>query len=74
MHPDTLVLKKERPIKGSPYAEYFADPTKLGMPGNTNPDQRLPGKELVVTLARGRRRPGRAPHRAQEGNPCLRPS
>ena len=53
MHPDTLVLEKERSIKDSPYAEYFADPTKLGMPGNTNPDQRLPGKELVVTLRAG---------------------
>jgi hypothetical protein len=53
MHPDTLVLKKERPIKDSPYAEYFADPTKIGMPGNTNPDQRLPGKEMVVTLRAG---------------------
>ena len=53
MHPDTLVLKKERSIKGTTYAEYFADPTKLGMPGNTNPDQRLPGKEMVVTLRAG---------------------
>ena len=53
MHPDTLVLKKERPIKGSPYADYFTDPSQFGISGNQKPDQRLPGKELVVTLRAG---------------------
>jgi len=53
LHPDTLVLKKDRPITGSPYADYFASGTRMGVAGSQNPDKRLPGKELVVTLRQG---------------------
>ena len=53
MHPDTLVLKKERPIDGPGYAKYFANPDMFGISGNQKPDQRLPGKEMVVTLRAG---------------------
>lgn len=50
LHPDTLVLKKERRVTGTPYADYFASSTKMGIVGTENPDDRLPGKDLVVTL------------------------
>lgn len=53
MHPDTLVLKKERPVRGSLYADYFADPSRMGISGQQRPDARLPGKALVVTLREG---------------------
>lgn len=53
LHPDTLVLKKDRPIEGSPYATYFANPAQLGIAGTQNPDSRLPGKALVVTVRLG---------------------
>ncbi len=48
-HPDTLVLLKP-PLAGSAYDDYFADPEKIGVRGSTNPDSRLPGKELVLGL------------------------
>lgn len=53
LHPDTLVLKKGRPIAGSPYAGYFSSPTEMGIAGTQNPDPRLPGKALVVTVREG---------------------
>ena len=53
MHPDTLVLKKEKRVQGSPYADYFADPSRMGISGQQQPDARLPGKALVVTLREG---------------------
>ena len=53
-HPDTLVLVK-RPLTGSPYDDYFADPRRIGVRGSTNPDPRLPGKELVLGLERNGR-------------------
>lgn len=53
-HPDTLVLAKP-PLSGSPYDDYFADPRRIGVRGSTNPDPRLPGKELVLGLERNGR-------------------
>lgn len=53
LHPDTLVLKKNKPVKGTPYADYFSDPKQLGIGDTQNPDKRLPGKALVVTLREG---------------------
>lgn len=53
-HPDTLVLSKP-PLSGSPYDDYFADPKRIGVRGSTNPDPRLPGKELVIGLERNGR-------------------
>lgn len=50
LHPQTLVLKKDRPVTGTPYASYFNDPKRMGIAGTQNPDSRLPGKALVVTL------------------------
>ena len=48
-HPDTLVLMKP-PLAGSPYKDYFVDAERIGVRGSTNPDRRLPGKELVIGL------------------------
>lgn len=48
-HPDTLVLVKPS-LTGSPYDDYFADPARIGVRGSTNPDPRLPGKELVIGI------------------------
>lgn len=53
-HPGTLVLAKP-PLSGSPYDDYFADPTRIGVRGSINPDPRLPGKELVIGLERNGR-------------------
>lgn len=53
-HPDTLVLVKPA-LAGSPYDDYFADPERIGVRGSTNPDPRLPGKELVIGLERNGR-------------------
>jgi uncharacterized protein DUF3179 len=48
-YPETLVLVKPA-LAGSPYEDYFADPDRIGVRGSTNPDPRLPGKELVIGL------------------------
>lgn len=48
-HPDTLVLVKPR-LSGSAYERYFDDPRMIGVRGSSNPDSRLPGKELVLGL------------------------
>ena len=56
LHPDTLVLKKaarERKEKGSFYADYHANPGMMGINDTQNPDSRLPGKSLVVTVRDG---------------------
>lgn len=50
-YPQTLVLSKP-PLSGSAYDDYFADPERIGVRGSTNPDPRLPGKELVIGLER----------------------
>jgi len=53
MHPDTLVLRKEGPSRGTVYADYHSDPDRMGIADTRNPDSRLPGKALVVTLREG---------------------
>lgn len=53
MHPDTLVLKKDPAIDDTLYGRYQSD-SRLGLAGTRNPDPRLPGKSLVVTLQEGR--------------------
>lgn len=52
-HPDTLVLVKP-PLSGSVYADYHHDPKKIGVLGSRNPDDRLPGKEVVYGLLHGK--------------------
>lgn len=49
-HPNTLVLEKEAESRQpqSVYASYFSDPQAFGVLGTGNPDERLPGKELVL--------------------------
>jgi hypothetical protein len=53
MHPQTLVLKKDTPSRGTVYADYHSDPDMMGIGDTRNPDTRLPGKALVVTLREG---------------------
>ena len=53
-HPDTLLLVSESGPRGSPYANYFSDPDKLGVLGTRNPDPRLPGKTWVWGIAEGK--------------------
>src|SRR5437899_6362528 len=48
-HPDTFVLVKPA-LTGSAYEDYFADAEGIGVRGSTNPDPRLPGKELVIGI------------------------
>lgn len=50
-HPDTLVLQKP-PLDGTPYAGYYESTERLGR-GRENPDDRLPGKTLVVGVQAG---------------------
>ncbi len=48
MHPDTMVLKPDKRSRGgSPYAGYNKSET-MGVLGTKNPDDRLPGKTLVL--------------------------
>lgn len=53
LHPDTLVLLKGRKISGSGYAEYDKDAKMFGLSGLQNPDERLPGKAMVISLRDG---------------------
>lgn len=53
LHPDTLVLKKNREVQDTRYADYHSDPRQMGIADTQNPDSRLPGKSLVVTVRRG---------------------
>jgi len=50
LHPGTLVLKKDPRVRGTLYTDYHSNPQQLGIAGARNPDSRLPGKALVVTL------------------------
>ncbi len=47
LHPDTLVLRKPGPLRGSSYDGYFQDPSKRGLFG-TRGDERLGGKDKIV--------------------------
>ena len=53
LHPDTLVLLKGRNINSSGYAGYNKDPKMFGLSGLQDPDKRVPGKSLVVSLRDG---------------------
>lgn len=54
LHPDTLVLKPGvNSRNGSPYAGYFRDDARMGIFGTENPDDRLPGKTLVMGIEHG---------------------
>lgn len=53
LHPDTLVLRQAGPNGGTVFADYHASPEQMGIVGTHNPDSRLPGKTLVVTLRDG---------------------
>jgi len=52
LHPDTLVLRKPVNIRGTNYADYFADPSRRGLYG-THGDRRLDGKILVIGVHAG---------------------
>jgi hypothetical protein len=47
LHPGTLVLEKP-PLEGSPYESYYSSEERYGAFGSNNPDDRLPGKELII--------------------------
>lgn len=47
LHPQTMVLRKPGPTRGSPYADYFQDRSKRGLFG-TEGDRRLGGKDKIV--------------------------
>ena len=50
-YPNTLVLRKEageRDQRQSVYADYFSNEGALGIFGTPNPDERYPGKKLVL--------------------------
>ncbi len=52
LHPDTLVLQKPGPLRGSNYEGYFRDPSKRGLSG-TRGDERVGGKEKVIGVHEG---------------------
>lgn len=52
LHPDTLVLRKPKGLRGSRYDDYFADPNRRGLFG-TRGDSRLKGKTLVLGIHSG---------------------
>ncbi len=53
LHPNTLILKKERNLGRTIYADYFSSPKQYGITGEQDPDKRLPGKDLVISLRNG---------------------
>lgn len=53
-HPDTLLLRASPGPRRSAYADYFADPSRLGVLNTKNPDERLQGKSWVWGLADGK--------------------
>ena len=52
LHPDTLVLQKPGPVRGSNYEGYFRDPAKRGLSG-TRGDERLGGKDMILGVHEG---------------------
>lgn len=46
-HPDTRVLAKDAPVKGSVYQSYHSDPERFGITRAKRAISRLPGKALV---------------------------
>jgi hypothetical protein len=53
LHPDTLVLEKTDGPTPNAYADYSSDPSKLGIFGTKNADDRLGGKDWVLGLSVG---------------------
>ena len=53
LHPDTLVLEKDKEITESRYTKYAKDKTRFGISGNQDPDKRLDGKTMIVSLRDG---------------------
>jgi len=49
LHPQTVVLRKPGPARGSVYTDYFQDASKRGLFG-TEGDRRLGGKEKIVGI------------------------
>lgn len=52
-HPDTRVLRKETPVRGSRYEAYARDPSRFGIFRSARAVRKLPGKSLVYGIARG---------------------
>lgn len=49
LYPDSRVLRKRGEFR-TPYADYNRSPSKLGILGRRNPDERLPGKERILGI------------------------
>lgn len=47
LHPDTLVLRKPRRVRGSAYEDYFSDPSRRGLNGTRGGSQ-LAGKTMII--------------------------
>jgi len=52
-HPATKILKKEKEIRASGYADYFADPDRIGIFRSRWLMERMPGKTLIHGIVRG---------------------
>ena len=53
LHPGTLVLEKDEEITESNYAKYHSDQDRFGISGNQEPDERMDGKAMIVSLRDG---------------------
>jgi hypothetical protein len=51
-HPETLLLRKRGPVRGSRYEDYARDPSKFGIFRSARAVRRLPGKSIVYGVAR----------------------
>jgi hypothetical protein len=52
-YPHGRVLVKPAGASGSPYADYYASPGRMGIFGTQNPDGRIAGKSKVIGLTFG---------------------
>jgi len=52
-HPATKILKKEKEIRASGYADYFNDPERIGIFRSRWLMERMPGKTLIHGIVRG---------------------
>ncbi len=70
-HPETEVLRPSPESRGgSAYAGYFDDPERFGVLDTKNPDDRLPGKTVVVGVRAGKDAAA-VPVDVLRGNPLL---
>lgn len=53
-HPDTRVLRKETPVRGSRDEAYARDPSRFGVFRGARAIRKLPGKSIMCGIARGR--------------------